>query len=108
MVQIYRLIYDVSTEKKGKTVHLLKSNSKPVASAKKRKKIPIQGTYEEYRDSKIKDLGKNAKNAAQSPQVRPMQEDQQVRPMRSQGQSSGGSSIVQYMAPAPGQKDAKM
>jgi len=63
MVLLYRLTYDLSTEKKGKMASLLKTNSKPVASTKKRKKIPIQGTYEEYRDSKIKDLGKNAKNA---------------------------------------------
>ena len=117
MVQLYRLIYDVSTEKKGKTIHLLKASSKPVASAKKRKKIPIQGTYEEFRDSKIKDLGNSAKKASSNLPLPPASSNLPgspapsnlpLPPARKQGQSTGGSSIVQLMAPAPGQKDAKM
>ena len=44
----------ISSEKNGKTLHLLKSNSKPVATGKKRKKIPIMGTYGQYKDSKSK------------------------------------------------------
>ena len=41
-------------EKPGKTLHLLKSSSKPSKTGKKRKEIPILGTYQQYTDSKKK------------------------------------------------------
>ena len=44
----------ISVEKNGKTLHLLKSSSKPAAASKKRKKIPIMGTFGQYKDSKSK------------------------------------------------------
>lgn len=36
------------TEHKGKTLHLLKANSKPVPQIRKRRKISIKGTFEEF------------------------------------------------------------
>lgn len=44
----------MSIEKKGKTLHLLKSGSKPIAYKKKRKIVPRLGTFSEYQDSKKK------------------------------------------------------
>ena len=41
-------LYFLSTEKNGKTLHLLKANSKPSKSGKKRKTIPIMGTFEAF------------------------------------------------------------
>ena len=37
-----------STGKPGKTIHLLKAASKPVVSGKKRKKIPVLGSLQDY------------------------------------------------------------
>lgn len=55
-------------EKNGKTLHLLKSKSKPTAFAKKRKKIPILGSYTEYKDSKQKALLEHQKFGGLVPQ----------------------------------------
>ena len=44
----------MAAEKNGKTLHLLKSSSKPSKTGKKRKEIPILGTYQQYTDSKKK------------------------------------------------------
>ena len=41
-----------STEKNGKTLHLLKAKSKATPAGKKRKKIALLGTFESYKDSK--------------------------------------------------------
>ena len=79
-------------ERNGKTLHLLKSGSKPTKIDRKRKKIPILGTFGEYTESKKKP--QPLANASAQPKV--------------QNQPAGGSSIVQYMAPAPSAKDAKM
>ena len=38
----------------GKTLHLLKSSSKPTPAKVKRKKVPILGTYDQYSESKKK------------------------------------------------------
>ena len=35
-------------EKNGKTLHLLKSGSKPIPTIKKRKKIMLLGTFSDY------------------------------------------------------------
>ena len=86
-------------EKNGKTLHLLKSASKPTPAGKKRQKVPILGSFGEYSDSKKKAVDQNAKQNAQPPPA------SQAKP---QGQHGGGSSIVQYMAPVPNAKDAKM
>ena len=47
-------------EKNGKTLHLLKSSSKPSKTGKKRKEIPILGTYGEYSESKQKAMAASA------------------------------------------------
>ena len=44
----------ISTEKSGKTLHLLKSNSKPIKPRIKRKKVELLGTFAQYQDSKKK------------------------------------------------------
>jgi len=36
------------TEKNGKTLHLLKSGSKPTPAKTKRKKVAIMGSFEDY------------------------------------------------------------
>ena len=43
-------------EKNGKTLHLLKSKSKPVPAGRKRQKIPVLGSFGEYTDSKKKSM----------------------------------------------------
>ena len=44
----------VITGKTGKTLDLLKSKSKPIAAEKKRKKVPLLGSFETYQESKKK------------------------------------------------------
>ena len=51
---ILLILFFYCLEKNGKTLHLLKSNSKPSKAGKKRKEIPILGTYQQYTDSKKK------------------------------------------------------
>ena len=70
----------------------MKSKSKPVPAGRKRQKIPVLGSFGEYSDSKKKAMA-SASNDAKPPMP---------------GPKPGGSSIVQFMAPAPGAKDAKM
>ena len=41
-------------EKPGKTIHLLKSNPKPVPAQRARRKIQLLGTFGEYKESKKK------------------------------------------------------
>ena len=38
-----------NVEKKGKTIFLLKANSKPVPQERKRRKISALGTYEQFK-----------------------------------------------------------
>ena len=45
---------NVSIEKSGKTLHLLKSGSKPIKPRTQRKKIEILGSLSVYNDSKKK------------------------------------------------------
>ena len=42
------------SQKPGKTLHLLKSKSKPCNAIRKRKKVEVLGTYAQYKDSKKK------------------------------------------------------
>ena len=42
------------SQKSGKTIHLLKNNSKPISKGKKRKVVPILGTLNEFKESKKK------------------------------------------------------
>ena len=42
------------TEKSGKTIHLLKQGTKPITPRKKRKIVPVLGSFSEYKDSKQK------------------------------------------------------
>ena len=44
----------IHTEKSGKTIHLLKSGSKQASGQKKRKTVPLLGTFGQYKDSKKK------------------------------------------------------
>jgi len=41
-------------EQNGKTLHLLKSNAKPVKVGRKRRKVDVLGTFKDYQDSKKK------------------------------------------------------
>ena len=41
-------------EKSGKTIHLLKQGSKPITPRKKRKTVPVLGSFAEYKESKKK------------------------------------------------------
>ena len=40
------------TERSGKTIHLLKSGSKKIATDRKRKKFELMGTISQYKESK--------------------------------------------------------
>ena len=42
------------SQKPGKTLHLLKSNSKVIAKDKKRKVVPLLGSFNEFKESKKK------------------------------------------------------
>ena len=46
--------YFILVEKSGKTLHLLKSGSKPIKPRSKRKKIEVLGTLGQFHDSKKK------------------------------------------------------
>ena len=48
------LIRLINIEKPGKTLDLLKTKSKPIAAEKKRKKVPILGSFSDYQESKKK------------------------------------------------------
>ena len=50
----YILTVVLFIEKNGKTLHLLKTGSKKIKAEKTRKKIPIQGTFQDWKDSKKK------------------------------------------------------
>ena len=85
ILHLHLLILHVLAEKNGKTLHLLKSGSKPTQLERKRKKIPVLGSFEQFTDSKKKPVPKtNQPHEAQDP-----------------SQISSGSSILQFMAPAP-------
>ena len=43
-------------EKSGKTIHLLKAKSKPIQSGRKKKKLPMLGTFQDFKDSKKKPM----------------------------------------------------
>ena len=85
VLHFLRLIFHVFAEKNGKTLHLLKSGSKPSQLDRKRKKVPVLGTFEQYTESKKKPVPKT-----NQPHV-----DEQVQ------QINSGSGILQFMAPAP-------
>ena len=70
---------------------MLKANSKPVASDRKRKKIPAAGTFEEYLESKKKPEPKKMAKA-------PSEEKLFLQ---------NGPNGQPIMAPMPGNKDAK-
>ena len=42
----------ICAEHKGRTIHLLKASSKPVPQERKRRKVSLLGTYEEYKHMK--------------------------------------------------------
>ena len=50
--RIHYLLILLSTEKNGKTLHLLKAKSKATPAGKKRKKVALLGSFESYKDSK--------------------------------------------------------
>ena len=52
MVCFYANISYLPPEKNGKTLHLLKASSKKISGERKRKKVPILGSFEMYKDSK--------------------------------------------------------
>ena len=79
------IILHLPTEKNGKTLHLLKANSKPTPAGSQRKKVALMGTFGQYQESKQKP--QPPKKEAPVPKI--LQ------------QSASGSSIQQYMAPAP-------
>jgi hypothetical protein len=53
-VLIFLSIILYITERSGKTVHLLKSGSKKIATDRKRKKHELMGTISQYKESKQK------------------------------------------------------
>lgn len=54
-VEVVNLIlFSPLIEKNGKTLHLLKQGSKRIASDRKRKKVPLMGSFGEYKESKQK------------------------------------------------------
>ena len=71
--------------KNGKTLHLLKAGSKPIATDRKRRKIQLLGSFGEYQESKKK----------------PVPSNNPIGSVPAQGPPSGPSSILQFMAPGP-------
>ena len=67
------------SEKSGKTLHLLKSGSKPIKPRSQRKKIDVLGSLKDYHDSKKKP----AAQAKQQPP--PMQQPPVVTGQRGSG-----------------------
>ena len=89
----------LSTEKAGKTIHLLKEKSKPGASERKRRKIELLGTYEAYQSQK-----KGQAVAPQEPQG-PIDPSQIVSSGLILQRGPNGQNI---MAPPPGKGDQQM
>ena len=56
LYQLSLTLFNLSTEKSGKTLHLLKSGSKPIKPRSQRKKIEILGSLALYNDSKKKSV----------------------------------------------------
>jgi hypothetical protein len=52
--------YIFVAENKGRTIHLLKERSKPVPQERKRRKIDIMGTFEQYSQGKEERKGEEA------------------------------------------------
>ena len=44
------------SQSSGKTIFLLKQNSKPALAGKKRRKVPLMGSLEQFKDSKKKPM----------------------------------------------------
>ena len=82
---LIRLTLHLTIEKNGKTLHLLKASAKPTPAGRQRKKVQIMGTFGQYKESKKKPQAQNK----DAPVPKILQ------------QSTSGSSIQQYMAPAP-------
>ena len=85
--------------KPGKTIDLLKAKSKPITMEKKRKKVPLIGTFEDYQSSKKKPVPPS--NMAQLP---PGQKIPGNEKLELQRDAKG----MLVMAPVPNAKDAKM
>ena len=52
----------LTIEKSGKTIHLLKAGSKPFVGGKKRKKVELLGTLDQFKESKKKPVPSVALN----------------------------------------------
>jgi len=70
-------------------VHLLKAPSKPTKAERKKKKVPILGTFDQYTESKKKPMPMGNAGGAN----------------KMAGQSSSSQPILQFMAPPPGGKN---
>ena len=88
-----------SLEKNGKTLHLLKANSKPSKSGKKRKNVPIMGTFEQFTESKKKADSQGKKNQVQ--EILEQNKDQVLVLQR-------GPNGQPIMGPKPQNKDVNM
>ena len=50
----------------GKTIHLLKQSSKPALAGKKRRKVPLLGSLEQFKESKKKPMSQAQPSPSQS------------------------------------------
>ena len=89
----------MSSEKNGKTLHLLKQGSKRIITDRKRKKVQLMGSFTEYKDSKKKPVANPADPIANA-----------APPLNfgSQGPPSIPPMFLQQAAPNQAKKDAEM
>ena len=99
LIAITLYSFYVILEKNGKTLHLLKSKSKPIPSEKKRRKIEIFGTFTDFSKKKNRADSQNKNTTAQK-----------QLPMGGSSQLilQTGPNGQPIMAPPPNAKDAKM
>ena len=87
-------IYLFSTEKAGKTIHLLKARSKPIQSGRKRKKVSRLGTFEDYKSSKKKAEAAQQQQPAPAPMPPPNQPSPRAAPGSIQQLLAGAASSL--------------
>ena len=83
------------SQKPGKTLYLLKSNSKVIAKGKKRKVVPLLGSIDEFKESKKKAVAQHE------------QQQQQERPPPMQMNIDSMLLPPSNMAPQPEEKGKK-
>ena len=99
------------SQKSGKTIHLLKQSSKPAMAGKKRKKVALLGTLEQFKDSKKKPSPPPQQPVLQSSLAQSAGASQGLQPPTfnlSNARNDGPGKTVPPMFASQKGKDAKM